>query len=329
MISSLIKDMAKSVVEANSRIMHIDSGPIETPLDASQVFSTRTGAEFLLKGEHLQRTGSFKIRGAMNRILNITREDREKGVIAASSGNHGVATALAAHVAGLQATIYLPEVVSEAKHKKIRKLGAKTVLVAGNTVEGEIAGRAAADRNGVPFVSPYADWDVIAGQGTIGMELQRQCPQLAAVYLALGGGGLVGGIGSYLKACMPETDVIACSPQNAPAMYLCLKNGAIYDTPETDTLSDGTAGAIEEGAISFDVCKQVIDRHILVSEAEIALAIKDMAADESFMIEGAAGVALAAALKDAKRYEGRKVAVVVCGRNITLEKFCMILDRCE
>ena len=320
-----ISEMPDTVIAANRRIKDVDGGAWETPLDYSGVFSERTGATFLLKGEHLQRTGSFKMRGAMNKLLCLTREERDKGIIAASSGNHGIATTQAARVAGLEATIYLPHDVSPKKHANMKRLGAKTVVVPGDALEAEVVGRAAAEQEGKIFVSPYSDLDVIAGQGTIGLELAEQCPDLAAVYVALGGGGLIAGVGGYLKARLPNADIIACSPENAPAMYLCLERGEIYDTPETPTLSDGTAGGIEQGAITFEICRQVIDRHMLVSEAEIAGAMRDMAANETFIIEGAAGVALAAGLKDASHYRGQNVAVVICGRNIALDTFRSVL----
>jgi threonine dehydratase len=269
------------------------------------------------------------MRGAMNKVLCLNEEERKKGIITASSGNHGMATTQAARVGGLEATIYLPKTVSPLKHANMKRLGAKTVLVPGNGVEAENVGRAAADQEGKTFVSPYSDPDIIAGQGTVGLEMAEQCPDLAAVYVAVGGGGLISGIGSYLKAQRPDVEIIGCWPENATAMHLCIEKGEIYDTPETKTLSDGTAGGVEQGAITFPICQQVIDRHMLISEAEIAGAMRDMAANENYIIEGAAGVALAAGLKDAGNYRGRKIAVVVCGRNIALDSFRSVLEQGE
>ena len=138
---------------------------------------------------------------------------------------------------------------------------------------------------------------------------------------------MIAGIGSYLKAHRPDVEIIGCWPENATAMHACIERGEIYDVPETDTLSDGSAGGIEEGAITFPICQQVIDRHVLVSEAEIASAMRAMAANERFIIEGAAGVAVAAALKTASDYQSRKIAVVVCGRNIALDTFRSVMER--
>ncbi len=321
-----MNNLVNDVIAANRRIKAVDGGARETPLDESGIFSDRTGAGFLLKGEHLQRTGSFKMRGAMNKVLCLTEDDRKRGIITASSGNHGMATTQAARVGGVEATIYLPQSVSPLKHANMKRSGADTVLVPGNGVEAERVARAAAERQAVTYVSPYADLEIIAGQGTVGLEMAEQCPDLAAVYVCVGGGGLISGIGSYLKAHRPDVDIIGCWPENAPAMHLCLEKGEIYDTPETLTLSDGSAGGVEEGAVTFALCQQVIDRHLLISEAEIAGAMRDMAATENFIIEGSAGVALAAALKTASDYRGGKIAVVVCGRNIALDTFRSVLQ---
>ena len=273
-----MKNLVNDIVTANQRIKAVDGGARETTLEESGEFSDRTGATFLLKGEHLQRTGSFKMRGAMNKVLCLNEKDRKAGIIAASSGNHGIATAQAAKVCGVAVTIYLPESISVLKHTNIRRLGANTVLVAGNGIQAENAAHAAAQRGGKTYVSPYSDPDVIAGQGTVGLELAEKCPDLAAVYVSVGGGGLISGIGIYLKANRPDVEIIGCWPENAPAMHLCMKRGEVYNTPETYTLADGCAGSIEEGAITLPLCQQVIDRYLLLSEAEIASAMRDMAA---------------------------------------------------
>ena len=321
----MTNNLLENIVAANQRIKAVEGGVRETPLDLSSVFSERTGTSFLLKGEHLQRTGSFKLRGAMNKILCLSEEQRKQGVITASSGNHGVATAQAASVARMDVTVYMAEHASQLKLDKIKRLGAKTVLVAGNAVEAEKVAHATAERKGLTYVSPYSDWDVVAGQGTVGLELVEQCSDLAAVYVVVGGGGLISGVGSYLKEVCPNVDVIACWSDNAKALYHCIEKGEIHEVPETETLSDGTAGGIEAGAITLPICQQIIDRNIIISEVEIASAMRDMAAHENYIIEGAAAVALAAGLKDASKYQGRKIAVVVCGRNIGLDTFLSIM----
>ncbi len=317
----------EDIKAADRRIKAVADGVRETPLDESGVLSERTGTTFLLKCEHLQRTGCFKLRGALNRALLLKDEEREKGIVASSSGNHGIATAYAARADGVDATIYLPDSVSSLKLSHMKWLGANTVVVPGVYAKCEKAAHAAAASQGKTFFSPYSHPDVIAGQGTIGLELDLQCPDLAAVYASVGGGAFIGGIGSYLKSKRPDVEIIGCWAENAPAMHQCLERGEIFEAKESETLSDGTAGGIEKGAITFPICQQVIDRHVLVSEAEIASAMRDIAASERFIIEGSAGVAVAAALKTANDYRGKKIAVVICGRNIDIDTYRTVLDK--
>lgn len=292
-----------------------------TALDYSPALSQLTGCEVYLKAEHQQHTGSFKFRGASNKIRLLSPAERQAGVITASSGNHGQAVVLAARAAGVPVTVYAAAHAASVKLDAIRQLGARVVLAAGGTLAAEMAARAAAEGQGLTYISPYNDLQVIAGQGTVGMELAEQCPDLAAVYVAVGGGGLVSGIGTALRQQLPGADIIGCWPQNAPAMYRCLQAGEIYDVVEQDTLSDGTAGGVEPGAVTFALCRQLLHDSVLVSEDAIRHAMRLLAGHERWIVEGAAGVALAGLLQLAPRYPGRKVAVVLCGRNIGLQDF--------
>lgn len=321
-----MKNPIKDIESANRRIKAVTGGVRETPLDESSILSERTGTTFLMKCEHLQRTGSFKLRGALNRVLLLNEEERRKGIVASSSGNHGIATAHAARADGVDATIYLPDSVSPLKLANMKRLGANTVVVPGVYSECEKAAHEEVTRLGKTFFSPYSHPDVIAGQGTIGLELELQCPDLAAVYASVGGGAFIGGIGSYLKTKRPDVEIVGCWAENASAMHQCLERGEIFDVPEGETLSDGTAGAIEKGAITFPICQKVIDRHVLVNEEEIASAMRAIAAHERFIIEGSAGVAVAAAIKTASDYRGKKIAVVICGRNIDIDTFRTVLE---
>ncbi|MEM9138721.1 MAG: threonine/serine dehydratase [Pseudomonadota bacterium] len=320
-----MKQLLDQILAADTRIKAVPGGVRTTPLDQAPALGEAAGTDLLLKCEHLQPTGSFKLRGALNKVLSLDDQARAKGIITASSGNHGMATTLAAGLGGTAATVYLPEAVSPLKLAAIRRMGAKTVLVPGAGVECERAGRTAAAKAGVTFVSPYSDWDIIAGQGTIGVELAAQCPDLAAVYVCVGGGGLISGIGTYLKAHLPGAEIVGCWPENSPAMHACIEAGKIHDVPEEDTLSDGSAGGVEEGAITFPICQQVIDRHVLVSEAEIAAAMRQVAETERYIVEGAAGVAVAAAVKTGRDYAGRPVAAILCGRNVSMEVFRRVM----
>ncbi|HEN3600928.1 TPA: threonine/serine dehydratase [Yersinia enterocolitica] len=293
----------------------------ETPLEYSPLLSQHSGCEIYLKCEHLQHTGSFKFRGASNKLRLLTNEQRQRGVITASTGNHGQAMALAGKLAGVKATIYAPEQAAAIKLEAIRALGGEVELIPGDALNAELAANSAAQQQGKIYISPYNDKQIIAGQGTCGMEMVEQQPDLDAVFVAVGGGGLISGIATVLKKLSDKTQIIGCWPANATSMYTSLENGKIQEVAEQETLSDGTAGGVEPGAITFALCQQLIDQKVLVSEQEIKDAMRLIAHTDRWMIEGAAGVALAAALKQAPLWQGKKVAVVLCGKNIVLKKY--------
>ncbi|MBW1866235.1 MAG: threonine/serine dehydratase [Deltaproteobacteria bacterium] len=310
-----------AIIQADKRIKSKPGLVYETPLSYSPAFSKLTGAKVWFKCEHLQQTGSFKLRGASNKILSLTPKKVAKGVITASSGNHGMGVALASRLSQINTTVYVPENASQIKLNTIQQLGAKVIKVKGDSLQAELEASRQAKISGKKFISPYNDHEIIAGQGTVGLEILNQEKEFHAVFVSVGGGGLISGIGSYIKQKSPHTDINACWPSNASAMYRCLEAGRIIDVDEQDTLSDGTAGGVEKDAITFPICQEVIDNKILVKEEEIRSAMKLMARQERFIIEGAAGVALGGFLKTAERYKGKKVAIVLCGRNILLEKF--------
>jgi len=274
-----------------------------------------------LKCEHLQPTGSFKIRGATNKVRLMGRSDRRKGVTTASTGNHGKAVAHAARAAGMAATVYVAAGAAPGKIDGIRALGAELVVVDGTPLEAELLARKAATVQGQTYISPYNDLDVVAGQGTLGLELLDQAPDLDAVFVSVGCGGLIGGTGTALKALCPQIDVVGVWPTNSPCMLRALEAGKIIDVAEQPTLSDGTAGAIEPDSVTFPICEAVIDHTAEVSEAEIAAAMQQIARADHWMVEGAAGVALAGLVQRAAAYRNKKVAVVLCGRNIDPEVY--------
>ncbi|MFF5864309.1 threonine/serine dehydratase [Pseudomonas sp. NPDC012596] len=292
-----------------------------TPLTYSARLSALTECSVYLKCEHLQHTGSFKFRGASNKLRLLPAGQRKLGVITASSGNHGQALALAGKVMGVPVTVYTTTSASTYKVGAIRALGAEVVSLDLDPLGVELEAARQATLQGKPFVSPYNDPQVIAGQGTIGMELFEQAPDLDAVFVAVGGGGMIAGIGATLRALNPGIDIIGCWPANAPTLQRSLEAGRIIEMEETDTISDGTAGGVEPGAITFPLCQALLTRTVLVNEAEIKAAMREVASAERWIIEGAAGVAVAGMQKLAKEYRGKRVAVVICGRNIVLEKF--------
>lgn len=292
-----------------------------TPLDLSTGLSALAGCEVLLKCEHLQPTGSFKIRGAANKIRVLDEAARRAGVITASTGNHGQGVARAGVLSGVAVTVYVGSSTLPEKIAAIRALGADVVTIDGPPIEAELQARYQAQLQSKTYISPYNDLDVVAGQGTIGAELARQEPRLDAVFVSVGGGGLISGIGTALKRLSPDTRVIGVWPENSPCMFEALKAGAIVDTVEYPTLSDATAGAVEAGSVTFPLCNEVIDESVTVTESEIASAMRTVARTDRWIIEGAAGVAVAGLLKCAAAYRGSKAAVIVCGRNVALDKF--------
>jgi len=200
------------------------------------------------------------------------------------------------------------------------------VTVEGNSLNGELQARAEAERRGVPYIPPYNDYDTMGGQGTMGLELIEQADDLDAVFICTGGGGLTGGTGTAFKALSPKTRIVAVSPAASTCMLDSLDAGEIVETPERPTLSDGSAGAIEPGSVTFAVCQQVIDETIRVSELEIARAMRRLAESDRWMVEGAAGAALAGLVQVAEHYRGKKVAVVLCGRNVALDTYLGALE---
>jgi threonine dehydratase len=290
----------------------------ETPLQHSPRLSEVTRARVLLKLENRQETGSFKLRGAANKLLSLPKEETSRGIVAASTGNHALAVATIGRKLRLPVEIFVSEHLHPQKRAKIEALQARAQAVPGDALLAEQTAHREADRSGRPYVSPYNDRGVIAGQGTVAVEILRQVDteRLDAVFVAVGGGGLIGGIGSHLKRVAPQTDIVGCWPENSPALHECLRAGRIVDVPETPTWSTSTAGGIEPGAITLDICRQVIDREILVSESEILDAARRVYRDDGELIEGAAGVAVAAFLKTAADYVGKTVAIVICGGNV-------------
>lgn len=292
-----------------------------TLLERSHGLSTELGCEVHLKCEHLQETGSFKFRGATNRLRGLDERQRAAGVTTASTGNHGLGVARAGQLAGIRVTVYLGNETKPERIEAIRSRGADVVMVDGPPGLAEQTARAAAEREGKVYVPPYNDLAVIAGQGTLGVEIHEQLPDVDAVFVTVGGGGLISGVGTALKHLDPRIEVVGVWPENSTCMLAALDAGEIVDVVERDTLSDSTAGAIEAGSVTFPICRRVIDTRIVVTEAEIAAAMRRVAATDHWMVEGAAGVALAGLAKEADRYRGKTVAVVLCGRNIALDTY--------
>lgn len=253
---------------------------------------------------------------------------RARGVIAASTGNHGAAVAYAAERLGAPARIVVPTGAAPSKLEAIRSLGGDVVVHGDDSGVSEVWARELAARDGVEYISPYNDPAVIAGQGTCGAEVARQLPRADVVFTALGGGGLLAGVAAAMKKAWPEIRVIGCSPENSAVMIESIRAGRVVELPSRPTLSDGTAGGVEAGAITFGLCRALADEYLTVTEAEIRSAMRRAHQTEGLTIEGAAGVALAAALGQLERWRGKTAVVIVCGGNIGAAAFrAAIADR--
>ena len=312
----MIKETAARAGEAATRIAdHIR----HTPLRRSAAFSEELGAEVFFKLENHQATGSFKLRGATNRLLTLSDEQRARGCVAASSGNHGAAVACAMQKLGVNGIIFVPEQTSPAKVEKIKGYGGDVRFFGTDGLDTEQHARAYAEQHGMFYLSPYNDVEVIAGQGSCGVEIFAELPDVSAVFVAVGGGGLIGGVGAVLKEHSPGIHVYGCQPLASPVMTRSIEAGQIIDMPSEATLSDGTAGGIEEDAITFSLNQAVVDEWVVVDEEEIAAAMRLYMRREDDVIEGAAGVAVAGLLERRDTIAGKKVVVVICGGNVSEE----------
>ena len=289
-----------------------------TPLEYSSHLSLRHNASVFLKLENLQVTGSFKIRGAMAK-LSLLPKDVQRGIVTASSGNHGAAVACAVAQFGGSAVVFVPNNASQIKCDAIRGYGAQVQRHGEDGLFTELHARQFALEQDRIYISPYNDADVIAGQGTIGLEILEALPDVDAVFVTVGGGGLIAGIAGVLKSLRPNVRVIACQPSNDAAMMHSIRAGQILEIEPQATISDGSAGGIEPGSITFEPCQTLVDEWIEVSESEIMIAMRDFIESQHQLLEGAAGVALAAFAKVAGAYKRQRVAIVICGAKIGLD----------
>ena len=304
----------------------IQSNIRETPFIKSKAFAEIIDADVWFKLENLQVTGSFKARGAVNKLLSLTEKEKFAGVISASTGNHGAAVAYASDQLGIECTIYTPEDASEAKLENMKQFGARIIVHGDDSIKAEAEARKISLKTGKTYVSPYNDPKVIIGQGTLGVEIESQCDGLDTIIIAVGGGGLIGGTATYLKSIWPNLSVIACSPKNSAVMIHSLKAGKVLGLESKPTLSDGTAGGVELDSVTFPICQHVIDETVLVTEREIKEAMITYIKKEHQLLEGAAGTAVAALLKKKIDLKNQRVGVVICGGNIGIETIREVLN---
>ena len=312
----LTRPVLADIYQANKRIRETVQ---RTPLIKSAWLSDFTGREIYLKLECLQVTGSFKIRGATNKILSLSEDERNRGVIAVSSGNHGRAVAYVARQYGLPAVICVSETVPENKVTAIQDLGAE-VLVTGKTYDEatEDAFRVQQDRE-LTMIHPFDDPDVIAGQGTIGLEIMNQLPDVETVIVPLSGGGLLGGIALALKSIQPGIETIGVSMDKGAAMIDSLNAGRVVEILEEPSLADALIGGLgPENRYTFKINQKYVDRTLLVSEHEIAAGMTFALDNEHLVVEGGGAVGIAALLAEKVTDLGGKVALVISGSNVKM-----------
>ncbi len=315
-------DFLETVRKAQERIRDIVR---ETPLEYSNYLSDLSGASVYLKLENTQVTGSFKIRGAANVLLSLSDEQKKRGVVAASSGNHGVAVAYLLDKLRIAGTICLPENVSEAKADALRSYGVALSFHGKDVVQTEQFARKVAGEKQLTLIPPYNHPEIIAGQATIAHELQHQVERMDAVLAPVGGGGLIAGIAAYLKFLNKRIKIIGCQPQNSPVMFESLRAGRIVEMDSQPTISDGTAGGIDKGSITFGMCQEHVDEFVIVTEEEIIAAIRLMLDKENMLVEGAAALSVAALLQTNSRFRSKNIILIISGKRISLEKLRQIL----
>ncbi len=294
------------------------------PLQRSRAFTTKVGAEVWIKLEGIQPTRSFKVRGALNKILGLDAEGQARGVITASAGNHGQGVAYGAMLFSIPATIYVPETANPAKVAAIKRMGASVVSVGTTYNDAYGEAQAAQARSGATFIHAFDDPDVIAGQGTLAYELLGQCPQVDTVIVPVGGGGLISGVAAYLKQTKPGVRVIGVQAAGAAAMQRSLQAGSIQSLSRVDTIADGLA-TTRVGNLTFSLTKQYVDEVMLVQERELLRAIRLYFEWEHLLAEPAGAAALAALLYRYTPVGSERVCLVLSGANIAEDVFLAAL----
>jgi threonine dehydratase len=309
-------EKAKEVLADVIRITDIINSPIND-LGNSEVY---------LKLENLQRTGSFKLRGAYNKINNLTPEQKQKGVIASSAGNHAQGVAMAAQMFGIKATIVMPETAPLAKVSATKSYGAEVVL--NGFVYDDAYAKAVEiqEKTGATFIHPFNDPDVIAGQGTVALEILEEVPDADAILVPIGGGGLISGIAIAAKAIKPEIKIIGVEAANAPSMQKSMKNNEIVTLESAATIADGIA-VKTPGDLTYQIVKQYVDDFVTVEEDEIAKAMLLLLERFKLVTEGSGAVPMAAVINGSLNMPGKKVVAVISGGNIDVNLLSRIIDK--
>lgn len=302
------------IIRAQNRISGLVT---KTEMRKSLYLSNLTQGDVFLKLENIQITNAFKFRGAINKLIQIKKNSQE--IITASSGNHGQAVARASQELGFKVKIILPERTPEKKKNLIQNYGAAYIIHGKTVDQAEEYARNLAEKEGKLYISPYNDVNIIAGAGTIGLELIEQLSEIQAVLVPIGGGGLISGIAIALKGYNPTISIFGVQPENDAAMYYSLKSDKIIPSSEypcSVTIADGLAGGIEQNSITFPIIKKYIDKIFLVTEKSIEKAIYQLWNKERQIVEGAGAVGVAAIIEQPEMFLKQKIAVIISGGNI-------------
>lgn len=314
------------IMEANQRLKRVvEPTPLQKNLNLSDIYD----CEVLLKREDLQVVRSYKIRGAFNRMSQLNDEDQSKGVVCASAGNHAQGVALSCYKLGIEGKIYMPSTTPRQKVRKVKLFGKDKVevLLVGDTFDDAYAAAMQDSQDsGAVFIHPFDDPMVIAGQGTVGMEILDQVQGIDYVFLGIGGGGLASGLGSYIKQLSPSTKIIGVEPSGAPAMKRSLEKGEIVTLDEIDKFVDGAA-VKRVGKETFQICREVLDDMLIVPEGKICTTILHLYDEEAIVVEPAGALAITALDQYKEEIKGKRVVCVVSGGNNDITRMEEIKER--
>ncbi len=316
--------MTTTLQEIHEAAKSLRGKVVRTPLVPAGRLSERLGCEVLLKLENMQHTGSFKDRGAYIRLSKLSKEEAQRGVIAMSAGNHAQGVAYHAQRLGIPATIVMPEFAPFSKVERTRAFGAR-IMLTGDTLDASAhSARQIAEEEGLTFVHPFDDPDVIAGQGTVGLEILEDCPDVDSIVVPIGGGGLMSGIATVAKDANPEIQLVGVESELFPSMTDAIRGTATMTGGQS--LADGIAVKVP-GQLTKAIIEKLVDDIVVVAESDIEGAIHRLAEEQKLVVEGAGAAGVAAILADPERFAGRKVVAVICGGNIDLKLLSGILTR--
>ena len=315
-------DVPQLVREANERCRDHLSPP---PLEYSMYLSEKIEGEVWLKLDSMQRTSSFKFRGAINKILSLTEAELDKGVVSASTGNYALAVAEAMRIRNRRATIYVANDIEPSRLELLRSHGLDLVIHGELAWDAEKEARRVSEKEGKIYVSPYNDPIVVGGQGTCGYEISQQLPDVDAALFACGAGGLLTGSAGWLKSHNPEVEAYGVSPENSRVMYESMRTNKMVEIETFPTLADTCGGGVDLDSITLELCQRYVEEIVLLTETEIEESIRLLFEQHRLVVEGSAALGVGGLLKRKERFKGKKVVAVVCGRNINLEVFKRII----